>query len=131
MTREEAKQKIYNASKEDTSSPKDCIHLLSLHRFIEQIFDEHEAHVNDLRNAIDRYMEEAAMYKSILDKAEAQLKAKDKHIAELEKAMKPKTCDGCIYGVFGVDSFGLEIECTLAYRCSRGQDDMFKQKEQL
>ena len=95
MTREEAKQKIYNASKEDTSSPKDCIHLLSLHRFIEQIFDEHEAHVNDLRNAIDRYMEEAAMYKSILDKAEAQLKAKDKHIAELEKAMKPKTCEWC------------------------------------
>ena len=50
-------------------------------------------------------------------------------IAELEEAMKPKTCEGCVYGVFGVDSFGLEIECTLAYRCSRGQDDMFKPKD--
>ena len=53
----------------------------------------------------------------------------DEAIAELEKDMKPKTCDGCVYGVFGVDSFGLEIECTLAYRCSRGQDDMFKPKD--
>ena len=50
-------------------------------------------------------------------------------IRELEEDMKPKTCDGCAYGVFGVDSFGLEIECTLAYRCSRGQDDMFKPKD--
>ena len=50
-------------------------------------------------------------------------------IAELEKDMKPKTCYGCVYGAFGVDSFGLEIECTLAYRCSRGQDDMFKPKD--
>jgi hypothetical protein len=48
---------------------------------------------------------------------------------ELEEAMKTKTCEGCVYGVFGVDSFGLEIECTLAYRCSRGQDDMFKPKD--
>ena len=53
----------------------------------------------------------------------------DEAIAELEEAMKPKTCVGCRYGAFGVDSFGLEIECTLAYRCSRGQDDMFKQKD--
>jgi len=49
--------------------------------------------------------------------------------AKIEEAMKPKTCEGCVYGVFGVDSFGLEIECTLAYRCSRGQDDMFKPKD--
>ena len=53
----------------------------------------------------------------------------NKAIAELEKAMKPKTCYGCRYGAFGVDSFGLEIECTLAYRCSRGQNDMFKPKD--
>ena len=53
----------------------------------------------------------------------------DEAIAELEEAMKPKTCEGCVYGVFGVDSFGLEIECTLAYKCSRGQNDMFKPKD--
>ena len=45
------------------------------------------------------------------------------------EAMKQKTCEGCRYGAFGVDSFGLEIECTLAYRCSRGQNDMFKPKD--
>ena len=45
------------------------------------------------------------------------------------EAMKQRTCEGCRYGAFGVDSFGLEIECTLAYRCSRGQDDMFKPKD--
>ena len=59
MTREESKKMIYDASKQDTGSPKDCIHLLSLHRFIEQIFDEHEA----------------------------QLKAKDEEIERLEKAL--------------------------------------------
>ena len=45
------------------------------------------------------------------------------------EAMKQRTCEGCRYGAFGVDSFGMEIECTLAYRCSRGQDDMFKPKD--
>ena len=65
----------------------------------------------------------------IYDDFEAEIKAKEERIKELEEAMKPKTCDGCRYGAFGVDSFGLEIECTLAYRCSRGQDDMFKQKD--
>ena len=57
------------------------------------------------------------------------LDSHEEAIAELEEAMKPKTCDWCVYGVFGVDSFGLEIECTLAYKCSRGQDDMFKPKD--
>ena len=52
----------------------------------------------------------------------------DEAISELEEAMKPKTCEWCRYGAFGIDSLGLEIECTLAYRCSRGQDDMFKKK---
>jgi len=67
MTRIEFKKMIYEASKQDTSSPKDCIHLLRLHRFIEQIFDDHEA----------------------------EIKAKDERIKELEEAMKHKTCDGC------------------------------------
>jgi hypothetical protein len=53
----------------------------------------------------------------------------DEAISELEEAMKPKTCEGCRYGAFGVDSFGLEVECTIAYRCSRGNDDMFKPKD--
>ena len=38
----------------------------------------------------------------IFDDFEAQIKAKDERIRELEEAMKPKTCDGCVYddGVF-------------------------------
>ena len=55
---------------------------------INQIFDDHEAHVNDLRNAINRYTEEAAMYKSILDKAEAQLKAKESDLESQDMVIK-------------------------------------------
>ena len=43
MTRQQAKQFILNASKEDTSSPKNCIHLLILHKFLEKIYDDFEA----------------------------------------------------------------------------------------
>ena len=34
---------------------------------------------------------------------EAQLKAKDERIKELEEAMKPKTCDGCKWWDFNSD----------------------------
>lgn len=89
MTREEAKQKIYNASKNDTSSPNNCIHLLSLHAHIENIFSDFDAHASDLRCVIDRYMEEAAMYKNVweraMDEHEAQIKAKDDEIDRLKR----------------------------------------------
>lgn len=42
MTREYAKQLILKASKDDTSSHKNCIHLLSLHIFIDKIYDDFE-----------------------------------------------------------------------------------------
>lgn len=42
MTREYAKQLILKASKDDTSSPKNCIHLLRLHMFIDKIYDDFE-----------------------------------------------------------------------------------------
>ena len=42
MTREYAKQLILKASRDDTSSPKNCIHLLSLHIFIDKIYDDFE-----------------------------------------------------------------------------------------
>ena len=82
MTKEEAKRAIYKAAKEDTSSPKDCIHLLSLHRFIEKIYNEHEA----------------------------QLKAKDERIKELEQAMKPKTCSTCKYEILSGWMRGCEVQ---------------------
>ena len=62
MTREEAKQKIYNASKEDRSSPKNCIHLLYLHGFIDQIFDEFGEQLKDKDYEIE-------LLKSIVEEA--------------------------------------------------------------
>ena len=58
MTREETKQLILKASREDTSSPKDCIHLLSLHRFINQIYDDHEAQLKAKDEEIERMKEQ-------------------------------------------------------------------------
>ena len=66
---------------------------------------------------------------AIKELEEAQLTRREWYQKGYAEAMKPKTCDGCKYGRFGIDSLGLEIECTLAYRCSRGQDDMFKPKD--
>ena len=42
ITRDEAKRAIFNASKNDKSSPKNCIHLLILHSFIDKIYDSFE-----------------------------------------------------------------------------------------
>ena len=65
LTRKEAKRAIYKASKDDTSSPKDCIHLLCLHKLLEQIYDDHEAkmkakdeEIERLKKAIDTSIEE-------------------------------------------------------------------------
>ena len=105
MTRDEAKALLGRTAllmfEHNGSSTLDGDKTLNI---IDKIFDEHGEHLMDRDDEIEL------------------LKCR------IEEAMKPKTCDGCVYGVFGVDSFGLEIECTLAYRCSRGQDDMFKPK---
>ena len=66
---------------------------------------------------------------AIKELEESQLTRREWYQKGYNEAMKPKTCEGCRYGAFGVDSFGLEIECTLAYKCSRGKDDMFKPKD--
>ena len=42
MTREEAKQTIFTKSRSYESAHQNYIHLLSLHKIIEDIFDEHE-----------------------------------------------------------------------------------------
>ena len=53
----------------------------------------------------------------------------DRAIAELEEAMKPKTCEGCRYGVFGVNGLGFEVECRIGYNCSRGREDRYEPKD--
>ena len=80
MTREEYKKMIYDASKQDTGSPKDCIHLLSLHRFIDQIYNDHETAIEILMKANE---EEISRHFNECEKYEAQLKAKDEEIKEL------------------------------------------------
>ena len=91
---------------------------------------------NEAKNLIIRNNAEWVWYETIdkiFDEFGEKLQDKDDEIellkCRIEEAMKPKTCEGCRYGAFGVDSFGLEIECTIAYKCSRGQDDMFKPKD--
>lgn len=49
-------------------------------------------------------------------------------ISELEEAMKPKTCEGCRYGAFGVNGLGFEVECRVGYNCSRGREDRYEPK---
>ena len=47
----------------------------------------------------------------------------DEAISELEEAMKPKTCEGCVYE----DKDGvLNVECAL---CLRNSNDNFKPKD--
>lgn len=65
----------------------------------------------------------------LLDEHEAQLKAKNERIRELDEAMKPKTCEGCRYGAFGVNGLGFEVECRIGYNCSRGREDRYELKE--
>lgn len=54
MTREEFKKIVFEASKNDKGSPKNCIHLLSLHAHIEKIYDDFEAQLKDKYEEIDR-----------------------------------------------------------------------------
>ena len=67
MTREEFKKIIFEASKEDKSSPKNFIHLLTLHGYIKKLFSHFEV--------------KETLY-------EAHLKAKDEEIALLKKCVE-------------------------------------------
>lgn len=53
-------------------------------------------------------------------------------IAELESLNsndnKVKTCEGCKFGKFGIDSLGVEVECSLVWDCSRGRKDEWEPK---
>lgn len=49
-------------------------------------------------------------------------------IAELE-ALQNRSCEGCKFGKFGVDSLGIEVECLLIWKCSRGYKDNFEIKD--
>ena len=73
MTREDAKQAILKALKDDESSIKNCIHLLTLHCYLDKIFDEHGEQLQNKDDEIELL----------------------KH--RIEEAMKPKTCLGCLH----------------------------------
>ena len=55
---------------------------------IDMFCDAHETEIEELRNTIDMFVEEAAMYRNALDRNketyEAELKAKDQQIEELK-----------------------------------------------
>ena len=74
MTRQQAKQLILNASKEDTSSPKNCIHLLTLHKLLEKIYDDFEA---QLKQA---YIDGSNSNNELIKSLHKQIKLKNAHI---------------------------------------------------
>ena len=39
-----------------------------------------------------------------------------------------RTCEGCKFGIFGIDSVGYEIECTKKWQCARAMPDKWEQK---
>ena len=45
---------------------------------------------------------------------------------ELEES---KSCDGCKFGKFGVDSVGLEVECELNWNCSIAHVNRYEPKD--
>lgn len=57
----------------------------------------------------------------------------DEAIIELEDLSKNhnskvKNCEGCKFGKFGIDSLGVEVECSLVWDCSRGRKDNWEPK---
>lgn len=44
------------------------------------------------------------------------------------KALDNKTCEGCKFGKYGVDSLGIEVECELNWDCNRGRVDKYERK---
>ena len=70
MTREEAKQTIFTKSRSYESAHQNYIHLLSLHKIIDDIFDEHEV----------------------------QLKAKDEEIEKLRTVLTQISCQSIVGG---------------------------------
>ena len=51
----------------------------------------------------------------------------DEAIQEIE-ALSNRSCENCVYGVYGVDSIGIEVECTIGWDCSRGRKDRYIKK---
>lgn len=56
-----------------------------------------------------------------------QEKRMDLAIKELE-TISNKTCEGCKFGKYGVDSLGIEVECELNWDCNRGRVDKYERK---
>ena len=57
-----------------------------------------------------------------IEQLKAQIKAKDERIKELEEAIKPKTCDGCVREAEDMQ----DPHCAF---CSRSCDDNFEPKD--
>jgi hypothetical protein len=49
--------------------------------------------------------------------------------SDLKKQLEPKSCDGCKFGKFGVDSVGLEVECELNWNCSIAHVNRYEPKD--
>ena len=82
MTREEAKQTILIKSKSYESAHQNYIHLLSLHKIIDDIFDEHEAQLKAKDEEIER-LKEALEVLTVM--CELGIKTQDKYSKIIQK----------------------------------------------
>ena len=129
MTKEEAKDKVINYALGQKTNDG----INTMEELVDKIFDEYEAGLRDLHA---QYADAIIGKKELVDnvfKLTEQLKAKDKRIVELEEAMKPKTCEGCIYAQVRHYSHGtVWLKDTASVRCdkcSRTHDDNFEPKD--
>lgn len=83
-------------------------------------------HLEDLDEDFEEAIEELKVLQS-------NYEAQEIIIADLKKQLEalqaPKTCDGCVHGVFGIGSSGIEVECKLLWQCSRASFDKYEPKD--
>ena len=77
MTRKEAKQTIFIKSRSYESAHQNYIHLLSLHKIIDDIFDDHEETTSELRAEVIHQTDK-------VERLKEQIKDKDELIKYLE-----------------------------------------------
>lgn len=64
---------------------------------IKSAIEEHEAEIKAKDEEIAKLEQQNGFSDIYIQDLETQIKAKDERIKELEEALKPKTCDGCVY----------------------------------
>ena len=128
MTREEAKQTIFTKSRSYESAHQNYIHLLSLHKIIDDIFDEHEAQIKAKDEEIEKL--KSALSKTISKDIVGGFKLGDRKsrsiVAMLFWEWK-KQCKNCKQ--YNDHTFAREQKRSEAYYCFKKAYAMLKDKQ--